>query len=227
MIININKPRGVTSHDVVDAVRKITSEKRVGHAGTLDPFATGVLIVAVGRDDTKKLGAINEHSQKEYIAQVEFGKTSTTGDPEGTIKKTPQNPQKDILLRDARQTKHTIQEILKQFTGEIIQTTPVYSAVKVRGTKAYKLARQGQSPTTMPQRQVTIYEIELVKYTYPYATFHIVCSAGTYIRTLVEDIGNALGVGAYTTELTRTRIGEYTIEHSTNLQERFCLRRFF
>jgi len=198
----------MTSHDVVDKIREITGEKRVGHAGTLDPFATGVLVVAVGREDTKKLGAINENSKKEYEAMIEFGKTSSTGDPTGTIHETR-------TMKHIDETE--LRGILKKFTGEITQTSPAYSAVRVRGTRAYKLARK-MIPVTMPKRLVTIYEIELLAFTPPFAKLRVVCSAGTYIRTLVEDIAKALGTGAYTKELVRTRVGNYKIADSKTLE---------
>lgn len=209
MILNVHKPKGVTSHDVVDAIRKITGEKRVGHAGTLDPFATGVLVVAVGREDTKKLGAINENSQKEYEAVVEFGKTSSTGDPTGTIH----------VTRSMKQlTENELQKVLKNCVGEITQTSPLFSAVRVQGIRAYKLARTA-TPVTMPKRLVIIYEIVLLEFDPPLAKLRIVCSAGTYIRTLVEDIGKALNTGAYTKELVRTRVGDYKIGDSKTLDE--------
>jgi len=209
MILNINKPAGITSHDVVDAVRKITGEKRVGHAGTLDPFATGVLVVAVGRQDTKKLGEINEKSQKEYEALAEFGKTSSTGDPTGTIH----------VTRNMKYIDETeLRSALEQFKGKITQTSPAYSAVRVQGTRAYKLAHKGVR-VVMPPRHVTIYELELLEFKPPFAKIRVTCSAGAYIRTLVEDIAKALGTGAYTKELTRTRVSEYTIQDSKTLEE--------
>lgn len=209
MILNIKKPNGITSHDVVDKVRRITGEQRVGHAGTLDPFATGVLIVAVGREDTKKLGEITKNTEKEYIATVEFGKTSTTGDPEGEIKE----------MGDTKKvTEKDLKKVLDQFIGEITQTSPAYSAVRVQGVRAHKLARQGKN-VQMPKRIVSVYGIELLHFELPFAKLKITCSSGTYIRTLVEDIGKALGVGAYTKELTRTRVGEYKIEDSTKLED--------
>jgi len=202
----------MTSHDVVDEVRRITGELRVGHAGTLDPFATGVLIVAVGRENTKKLGEITKNTKKEYIALVELGKTSTTGDPEGIITITASSQQlKTITEKDVTRS-------IQKFRGEITQTPPPYSAIKIQGTPAYKLARKGKH-MNMPDRKVTIYELGLLKFTRPFVKLRIVCSSGTYIRTLGEDIGKALGVGAYLTELTRTRVGDYAIEKSTTLEQ--------
>jgi tRNA pseudouridine55 synthase len=209
MIVHINKPKGITSHDVVNRIRKITGEQRVGHAGTLDPFATGVLVLAIGREDTKKLGHINEDSKKEYIAVAEFGKTSNTGDPTGIIRKA--DGVKNI-------SKKHLENVLQACIGTITQETPIYSAVKIRGTRAYELARQGESPQ-MPKRSVTIYEAELLAYTPPFANIRIVCSVGTYIRTFIEDISHTLGTGAYTAQLTRTRVGLYTIQDSVTLEQ--------
>jgi len=209
MILNINKPIGMTSHDVVDSVRRITGEKKVGHAGTLDPFASGVLVVGVGREDTKKLGDITENAEKEYEATLELHKTSTTGDPEGIIQQTENSKQI---------TKRQIENVLQKFIGEIEQTSPLFSAVKVGGIRAHKLARQGKV-VTMPKRIVHIFTIDLLDFQLPYVKLKITCSSGTYIRTLAEDIGKELGVGAYLTKLTRTRVGNYKIEDSTAPEE--------
>jgi tRNA pseudouridine55 synthase len=211
MVININKSTGMTSHDVVDAMRKITGEKKVGHAGTLDPFASGVLLVAIGRKYTKKLGDITSNTDKEYIAILELGKMSDTGDPAGAIKQTATT--KTTMAVTGEQMKHMFQT----FTGEIIQTPPIYSAVRVHGVRAYKLARQGKV-IEMPKRVVSVYEIELLAFRPPLAKIRVVCSSGTYIRALAQDIGEKLGVGAYLIQLTRTRVGEYKIEDSKTLE---------
>ncbi|MBI2577652.1 MAG: tRNA pseudouridine(55) synthase TruB [Candidatus Wildermuthbacteria bacterium] len=212
MILNVRKPRGMTSHDVVNRIRKITHEKRVGHAGTLDPFAEGVLIVAVGREDTKKLAAIAKNTEKEYLATLELGKTSTTGDPEGTIEivSAAENLQAVSMGK--------IQEILLRFKGKIQQTPPSFSAIKVRGVAAYKRARRGEK-VSLPSRAVTIYGIEIKDFTPPFLSLKITCSAGTYIRSLAKDVGDVLGVGAYLTNLKRTRVGEFEIEGSKTLEE--------
>jgi len=212
MILNINKPSGVTSHDVVDKVRAITGEKTVGHAGTLDPFATGVLIVGVGRKDTKKLGHIAKDTEKEYTATVKLGETSTTGDPEGTIETTAS--EKEI----SQITKDKIQAVLETFKGEIMQIPPAYSAIKIKGRPAYKLARKGQD-VQLPERKVTIHEIQLLKFTPPILELRITCSAGTYIRSLAADIGKNLEIGAYVNELIRTRVGNFKIEESISLEK--------
>ena len=208
MLLNINKPKGMTSHDVVDEVRKATGKKRVGHAGTLDPFATGVLVVAVGREDTKKLGEITKDTKKEYIATLKFGETSTTGDPEGKI----------FLVSLNYPQLNEIKNILKSFMGEIQQTPPPYSAIKVKGVPAYKLARKGKEVKLSP-RTVTIKEMEVLEYKPPFLKIRVVCSAGTYIRSLAADIGKALSAGAYLTELERTRVGDFKIEDSVPLSQ--------
>ena len=210
MLLNINKPKGITSHDVVDEVRKITGEKRVGHAGTLDPFATGVLVVGVGREDTKKLGVLTKNTKKEYIATLELGKTSTTGDPEGTITSL-QN-----LVSLSYPHLNGVKDILKLFEGEIKQTPPSYSAIKIKGVPAYKLARKGKEVKLSPRR-VMIQELDLLEYNPPFLKIRVVCGAGTYIRSLAKDIGEKLGTGAYLIELERTRVGDFNIEDSTPL----------
>lgn len=211
-ILNINKPTGITSHDVVDKVREITGERKVGHAGTLDPFAEGVLVVGVGRESTKQLGDISKNSEKEYVATLELGKTSTTGDPEGDI----QNTSSKEFINGIRQNQ--VEQALKQFKGEIEQVPPIYSAIKIKGEPAYKKARRGER-VTMPKRVVHIYELELLEWKSPFLTIRVVCSSGTYIRTLGEDIGKVLGTGAYLTKLVRTRVGKFIIEESKRLDE--------
>ncbi|MDP4007450.1 MAG: tRNA pseudouridine(55) synthase TruB [bacterium] len=220
MIININKPKGITSHDVVDEVRKATGEKRVGHAGTLDPFATGVLVVAVGREDTKKLNAITKDTEKEYIATLELGKESTTGDPEGTIKPVENLPRVSYPhLTESKDTESKdIDKVLQGFMGETKQTPPAYSAIKVRGVPSYKLARKGKE-VKLPKRKVTIKEIELLEYNPPFLKIRVVCGAGTYIRSLAQDIGEKLDTGAYLTELERTRVGDFKLKDSIPLSK--------
>ena len=209
MILNIRKPKGMTSHDVVDKVREITKEQRVGHAGTLDPFATGVLVIGVQRESTKLLGKISKDSEKEYRAVLELGKTSDTGDPEGNVTDTGK-------IRTVSQKE--FKEVLNTFKGRIKQTPPKYSAVKIKGVPAYKLARQGKEVHLSP-RTVTIYDITLTAFKPPVITLKITCSAGTYIRTLAKDIGEKLGTGAYLRELERTRVGEYTLSQSIPLEK--------
>ena len=217
MLLNINKPAGITSHDVVDEVRKITSERRVGHAGTLDPFATGVLVVGVGRESTKKLGSISKNSEKEYIAILELGKTSSTGDPEGIIENFS-GRRSSLRTCDVPKLR-VIERVLEGFKGKISQRPPKFSAIKIKGEPAYKKARRGEE-FEIPEREVEIKEIEVMKYiSPPHLKIRVVCGSGTYIRSLARDIGEKLGVGAYLTELTRTRVGDYKIENSKTLEE--------
>ncbi len=212
MILNLKKPSGITSHDAVNKIRNLTGEARVGHGGTLDPFAEGVLVIGVGRESTKKLHQILKGTDKEYLATLELGKTSTTSDPEGEIKISAKNQMLTSL------TDESIKKVLKDFIGEVEQTPPAYSAIKINGVPAYKLARRGITPTLAP-RKVLIKELELLEFIPPLVKIRTVVSAGTYIRSLAEDIGKILGVGAYLKELTRTRVGEYTLEQSRTLEE--------
>lgn len=212
MILSLFKPAGITSHDAVNKIRNLTGEARVGHGGTLDPFAEGVLVIGVGRESTKKLHQILKGTDKEYLATLELGKTSTTYDPEGEITISAS----DQMLTSL--TNESVKNVLKDFTGEIEQIPPSYSAIKIHGVPAYKLARRGIIPTITP-RKVVIKELELLEFISPLVKIRTVVSAGTYIRSLAEDIGKALGVGAYLKELTRTRVGEYTLEQSRTLEE--------
>ena len=212
MLINLRKPSGITSHDAVNKIRSLTGEARVGHGGTLDPFAEGVLIIGVGRESTKKLHQILKGTDKEYVATLRLGQVSTTCDPEGEIKNTASDEEIKSL------TDEKIKKTLQDFTGEIEQTPPAYSALKIKGTPAYKLARQGQTPD-LPKRAITIKELELLEFIPPLVKIRAVVSSGTYIRSLAEDIGQALGVGAYLKELVRTRVGEFTLENSRTLEE--------
>lgn len=212
MLLNINKPSGPTSHDIVDKVRRITGERRVGHAGTLDPFAEGVLVIGVGRESTRKLGSISKDTKKEYLATLELGKISSTGDPEGDIKE-HHNIKK---VKDL--TREQVLEVLNNFLGKIKQTPPQYSAIKIDGKPAYKYAREGKE-VKIPERVVEIYEIELLEFNLLKMEIKVLCSSGTYIRTLAEDIGKELGVGAYLTKLVRTKVGSYSIKESIQLED--------
>jgi len=209
-IILIDKPAGITSFGVVARVRRILSEQAVkrvktGHTGTLDPFATGLLIILTG-NKTKEADQYSK-LDKVYEATIKLGATSTTGDPEGVISSSDQCPVP---------VKSQIKQALQSFVGEITQTPPIYSAIKVDGQRAYKLARSGRTPK-VPDRKVTIYSIDLISYSYPILKIRTHVSSGTYIRTLAEDIGKKLGVGAYTTELRRTKIGKYDIKDALPL----------
>ncbi len=220
-ILLLDKPVGWTSFDVVAKIRnavnivdransvvKTKHGAKIGHAGTLDPFATGLLIVLVGKEMTKQQDTFMKQD-KEYMATLKLGFTSTTGDPEGTL---TQFSNKDFQFSIT-----DIEKVLKQFAGEITQIPPIYSAIKVDGDRAYKLAREGKTPV-MKSRKVTIKSLKIENYEYPYLKIIAACSSGTYIRTLGEDIGKVLGCGAYLTELRRTKIGEYRIEDAISVE---------
>ena len=212
MIIGVIKPSGMTSHDVVNKIRTITGEKRVGHGGSLDPFAEGVLVIGISRESTKQLQDILKNTGKEYIAVMELGKISTTGDPDGKIEES--DNREDV----SKISKADFKEVLKTFVGEIEQTPPDYSAIKINGVPAYKKARKGEQ-LALKKRKVLVKKLELVNFSSPLVKIRAVVSSGTYIRSLVEDIGNALGVGAYTKELIRTRVGKFTLKESKTLEE--------
>ena len=203
-VILIDKPAGMTSFDVVVRVRRKLKDEfghkvKVGHTGTLDPFATGLLILLSGKFTKKS----NEFLKldKVYETTIKLGYISNTGDTEGEIEK---KSNKKIDLKE-------IQEILKSFVGEIEQTPPKFSAIKINGQRAYKLARNG-ADFEVPSRKVTIYNIEILEYGYPILKLRCHVSSGTYIRTLAEDIGEKLGVGAYCESLRRLKIGEYDVK---------------
>jgi tRNA pseudouridine55 synthase len=205
-ILLVDKPEGWTSHDVVAKVRSILrAEKgqkiKVGHTGTLDPTATGLLILVLG-SYTKRAGEFSK-LDKVYKAELTLGAVSSTGDREGKI--TQKSAKRPALQQ--------IEKVLSQFKGKIQQTPHIYSAVKVNGRKAYEMARKGQEVRLEP-RKVTIYGITDVKYDYPELKFAGKVSSGTYIRSLAEDIGEALGTGAYLSALRRTKIGEYSLSKS-------------
>ena len=202
-IIFVDKPSGMSSFGAVARVRRILTQReghkvKVGHTGTLDPFATGLLILLAGKA-TKKAPELTK-KDKVYEATIRLGATSTTGDPEGEITETGA----------AIPTREEIEAILPQFRGEIQQTPPAFSAIKINGQRAYKLARAGKD-VEIPSRTVTIYELEIMSYEAPILKIRTHVSSGTYIRTLAEDLGKALGCGAYCTELRRTKIADYNI----------------
>lgn len=213
-ILLVDKPAGWTSFDVVNKVRYAVADKqgvkpksiKVGHAGTLDPFATGLLIVLVGKDYTRRAGEFAK-LDKTYEVTMRLGFGSSTGDPEGEI--TPFNNEQPTLKK--------IKEAAAEFVGTIEQTPPTYSAIKVDGQRAYKLARAGKEVTIEP-RKVKINRLEVVDYSYPDIKLVADVSSGTYIRSLVEDIGRALGTSAYTGELRRTKIGPHPLSQARNIK---------
>ena len=210
-IILIDKPEDMSSFGVVARVRrKLRDEQgkkvKVGHTGTLDPFATGLMIILAGKATKKSDEFLKK--DKEYEATVYLGKTSTTGDIEGEI----------TNVSDKVPTLDEVKEACGKFIGEINQTVPIFSAVKINGERAYKLARKGKE-VEMPTRKVTIFSIEILDYTYPELKIRTHVSSGTYIRTLGEDIGKELKTGAYLTALRRTKIADYDIKDALKLDE--------
>ena len=210
-VILVDKPAGISSFGVVAKVRAHLRDEfghkvKVGHTGTLDPFATGLLILLSGKMTKKSNDFLKK--DKVYEAALKLGYTSTTGDPEGEIERnTTVQPELN-----------TIQSCLQSFLGEIEQTPPRFSAIKINGERAYKLARKGED-FEIPSRKVEIYSIEILDYNYPELKIRCHVSSGTYIRTLAEDIGKALGTGAYLTALRRTKIGNYKIEDAQALTD--------
>lgn len=210
-IILVDKPAGITSFGVVARVRRQLRDEfghkvKVGHTGTLDPFATGLLILLSGKM-TKKSGEFLK-LDKVYEATVKLGYVSSTGDPEGEItKKSERCPEFSEVER-----------VVKGFVGKIQQKVPKFSAIKIDGKRAYQLARKGEEFET-PTREVEIYEIEILDYKYPEIVIRCHVSSGTYIRTLGEDIGEKLGTGAYLTALRRTKVGEYDVADAEKLEK--------
>ena len=211
-ILFINKPAGPTSHDIVDKVRRLTGERRVGHAGTLDPFAEGLLIVLVGREATKRQSEFMKLT-KEYIATLHLGAETDTQDLTGKPIKSKFPPPKNNSQIPSLKT---VQSILKNFKGEIDQVPPVYSAIKIKGKKAYELARRGEKVELKP-RKIKIYDIKILDYKWPLLELKIKCSSGTYIRSLARDIGRTLNTGAYLEKLVRTKIGRYKLKDAINI----------
>jgi len=206
-VININKPRGVTSHDVVMQVRRITGEKKIGHTGTLDPLATGVLVLCLGK--ATRIAQYLEAGEKEYRVIMRLGITTDTLDAEGKVTGT------NAYTPPSHQA---VVEASERFIGDILQQPPAFSAIKIAGVPAYKLARQGKEPVLAP-RAVRIFGIQLAGYDDPFVSLTVHCSKGVYIRTLCAEIGAALGMGAHVTDLTRIRSGNFRIEDALALDE--------
>ena len=209
-ILVVAKAPGPTSHDIVALIRRLTGVRRVGHGGTLDPFAAGVLPVFVGH--ATRLVEYHLRDDKEYRALVSFGARSTTDDLDGELTPSGSAP-----------TRAQVQEALAGFRGEIEQIPPDYSAVRVAGRKAYELARHGEKPDLKPRR-VTIHRFELTDWddgdpTRPVASVEVRCSAGTYIRSLARDLGEQLGSGAHLAALTRTASGPFILDMARPLEE--------
>ncbi len=209
-ILLVDKPKGWTSFDVVNYVRRIVALSegkkpkncKVGHTGTLDPLATGLLVLLVGKEYTRRATELSK-LDKIYDVVMKLGETSTTADAEGEI----------TSLSDRRPSNDELKAALQKFTGDIMQTPPIYSAMKVNGVRAYKLARQG-SEVTLEARPAKIHAIKLTEYTYPFVRFMANVGSGTYIRSLVEDVGRELGTGAYMSDLKRTEVGRFRLVDS-------------
>ena len=218
-IVLIDKPAGWTSFDVVAKIRgKIRREYtekgvkptkrqlKVGHAGTLDPFATGLLVILLG-DATKKATEFLK-LDKVYEAEIILGQVSTTGDPEGELTATG----------DIKPTLEEVRAVLATFMGEITQRPPIFSAIKINGQRAYRLARDGKE-VEIPERTVTIHSLELLEYDYPRLKIRTHVGSGTYIRSLAVDIGTALGTGAYCSALRRTQIADWQVDNAQQIEQ--------
>ncbi len=230
-VLLIDKPAGLTSFGVVARIRRVLTEQKrafhqqrgycqtknqpiskcrckvkVGHTGTLDPFATGLMIIVTGKECRN--ASHYTKLDKTYETTIELGKISTTGDPEGEI-----NAASFVIP-----SLHEVEAVLPRFTGKIMQTPPAFSAIKINGRRAYHLAREGKR-VDMPVRQVTVYKLELINYDYPYLHIRVQVSSGTYIRSLAEDIGRELGVGAYCLNLRRLSVGEWKVTSAKTLQD--------
>ena len=211
----VDKPAGWTSFDVVNYVRKMVAQAedkkpkntKVGHTGTLDPFATGLLVLLVGKEYTRKAAALSK-ADKTYEVTMHLGKTSSTGDPEGEI----------TAVGGNQPSREELEAALQKFTGEIEQVPPIYSAIKVNGQRAYKLARAGKEVVLEP-RKTTVHRLDLVDYEYPEARLTASVSSGTYIRTLVEDIAKSMGTGAYTSALCRTEAGRFSLKDAISVKD--------
>ncbi len=206
-LLNVNKPQGITSRDVVNRVVRVLRGVKIGHAGTLDPLATGVLVVCVG--PATRLVEYVQRMPKRYVGTFLLGRTSDTEDVEGHVTE---------LVDPPRPTGDQIELSLPSFTGEIDQLPPAYSALKIRGRRAYDLARQGKEVDLKP-RKVAIHEIALTRYEYPEFELEITCGSGTYIRSLGCDIARALGTEAVMSALQRTAIGEFHVEQACEMQQ--------
>lgn len=207
-VLIINKPKGYTSHDVVNVLRKTLNTRQIGHTGTLDPNATGVLPILVGTA-TKISKYLIEHD-KTYIATISLGEKTDTGDSEGNI------IEKDSKLQNI--SCEQIRDVFKTFIGNQKQIPPAYSAIKINGKKAYEYARKGQAVELEP-RAITIYNINLIKVEGKKITFEVSCSKGTYIRTLCEDIAKKLGTIGFMLELTRTEVDKFKLEDAVTIDE--------
>lgn len=205
--LSVYKPVGKTSHDVVAYFRKLLKIKKIGHTGTLDPFAEGVLPICIG-NSTRLIEYLPD--DKAYLAFVQLGKATDSYDIEGNV----------IFQSDKKVAKEDVEQALKKFEGDIEQLPPIYSAIKVNGKKLYEYAREGKSVEIKP-RKVTIYKIELKNFDYDnqVAQVYVECSKGTYIRSIANDLGQVLGCGGYLTRLIRTKAGKFLLENSKKMED--------
>jgi tRNA pseudouridine55 synthase len=206
-VLIVNKPKGLTSHDVVDFIRNRFRIKKVGHAGTLDPLATGVLIILLDR--ATKLSNKIMNGVKEYEVILKLGVSTDSGDADGRV-----ISESDKINID----KKVLERVIKGFLGDITQIPPMISALKYRGKRLYQLAREGIEVPRRP-RQIHIFKIEIVEFNPPFIGLHILCSKGTYVRALCSEIGQALGCGGHAFKMCRTRNGPYQIKDSLTLSE--------
>ncbi len=203
--LNIDKPVGITSYGVIARLKRLTGQRHIGHAGTLDPLATGVLPVAFGQA-ARTIEFLHQVS-KTYLAEIELGVETDTLDAEGKV----------IFTADASHIdRQVVEKALKPFTGTIQQTPPMFSALKRNGTPLYELARRGETVEIEP-RTVTVYRLDLIDFSSPFVTIDVECGSGTYIRSIARDLGQALGVGGHIKSLRRTTYGEFDINNSVNL----------
>ena len=207
MILNIYKPKGITSFGVVKKIRKIVGEKKVGHGGTLDPFAEGVLIIGTG-SNTKDLKKITD-TDKTYTTSIKLGKTTNTLDPEGDVIEKKKIP----VLNESK-----INKVLESFLGSSMQTPPMFSAKKIGGVKLYELARKNIIVDRRPT-QINISDINIINYNETNIVFNVSCSKGTYIRVLGKEIAEKLGTVGHLNSLIRTSVGKYVIDDSVSLDQ--------
>jgi tRNA pseudouridine55 synthase len=217
-VLVVDKPVGLTSHDVVQIIRRGTGIRRAGHTGTLDPRASGVLVILIG--PAVRLSEYVSASDKRYQATIRLGSSTDTYDGDGEITKT--TPVVDI-------TEEKFNEILQQFVGEMEQVPPPFSAVKVKGHKAYEMARQGEEVDLEP-RIINVYSLEILEWAPPEAVIDVYCSSGTYVRSLANDLGKSLGTGAHLVGLRRTKSGRFTLRDAVplrRLQESFDVGNWY
>ena len=206
-ILLIDKKRGPTSHDVVASLRRLLGMRKIGHSGTLDPMASGLMVMCVG--NFTRLNPWLTRADKTYEATIRLGATSTTNDEEGVINTTAGAVQPDL---------YEVERVIARFKGEIQQIPPDFSSIKIGGVRSHKLAREGKKANLTP-RQVCIMALSIEEYIYPFLNVRVQCSKGTYIRALARDIGEDLAVGGYLTELRRTAVGSMEVENSLTLEQ--------